>query len=155
LFSGIVFAAVGVGYFAAMVIAGGVAERMRHQVLALGAIVVAAGAVLLAVEAYASSSVALVPGLALVGFGIGLVLVPLSSIVLADVDPLHAGSAAGVLATAQQVGGALGIAVIGVVFFSIGSITHAFVITLCVIAGMTVLTAALSQVLPSRRQLSR
>ena len=155
LFSGVVFAAVGAGYFAAMMIAGGLAGRMRHQVLALGAILVAAGAVLLALEAYASSSLALVPGLALIGFGIGLVLVPLSSIVLADVDPLHAGSAAGVLATAQQVGGAFGIAVIGVVFFSIGSVTHAFVITVCVIAGMTALTAALSQVLPSRRQLSR
>jgi EmrB/QacA subfamily drug resistance transporter len=155
LFSGIVFAAVGVGYFAAMVIAGALAVRLRHHVLPLGAGLVAAGAVLLAVEAHASSSVALVPGLALIGFGIGLVLVPLSSIVLADVDPLHAGSAAGVLATAQQVGGAFGIAVIGVAFFSIGTVTHAFVITMCVIAGMTALTAALSQVLPSRRQLSR
>jgi EmrB/QacA subfamily drug resistance transporter len=154
LFSGVVFGAVGAGYFAAMMIAGGAAARMRHHVLALGAILVAAGALLLAVEAYASSSVALAPGLTLIGFGIGLVLVPLSSIVLADVDPLHAGSAAGVLATAQQVGGALGIAVIGVVFFSVGSITHAFVVTVCVIAGMTALTAALSQVLPSR-QLSR
>jgi EmrB/QacA subfamily drug resistance transporter len=155
LFSGIVFAAVGAGYFIAMVLAGGLATRMRHHVLAFGALLVAAGALFLAAEAGATSSVALVPGLALVGFGIGLVLVPLSSVVLADVDPQHAGSAAGVLATAQQVGGAFGIAVIGVVFFSSTSIEHAFVVSLGVIAGLTALTAVLSQVLPSRRQPSR
>jgi EmrB/QacA subfamily drug resistance transporter len=155
LFSGIVFAAVGAGYFIAMVLAGGLATRMRHHVLAFGALLVAAGALFLAAEAGATSSVALVPGLALVGFGIGLVLVPLSSVVLADVDPQHAGSAAGVLATAQQVGGAFGIAVIGVVFFSSTSIEHAFVVSLGVIAGLTALTAMLSQVLPSRRQPSR
>lgn len=154
LFSGTVFAAVGVGYFIAMVIAGGLAARMRHQVLALGAVVVATGCVLLAVEAGAASSMALVPGLAMVGFGIGLVLVPLSSVALADVEPQHAGSAAGVLATAQQVGGAFGIALIGVVFFSCTSVTHAFVISVSVIAGLTALTALLSQALPSR-QLSR
>jgi predicted MFS family arabinose efflux permease len=138
-----------------MVIAGCLAARMRHQVLALGAVLVAAGCVLLAAEAGAASSVALVPGLTLVGFGIGLVLVPMSSIALADVDAQHAGSAAGVLATAQQVGGSFGIALIGVVFFSSTSVTHAFVVSLCVIAGLTAVTAVLSQALPSPRQPSR
>ena len=93
LFSGTVFAAVGVGYFVAMVVAGPLALRLRHQVLALGALLVAAGCVLLAEAARASSSLELVPGLALVGFGIGAVLVPLASTVLAGIDPLQAGSA--------------------------------------------------------------
>jgi hypothetical protein len=43
------------------------------------------------------------------------------TVVLTDVDPKHAGSASGVLNAVQQLGGALGTALIGVVFF--GSLT--------------------------------
>jgi Na+/melibiose symporter-like transporter len=106
LFSGIVFTAVGAGYFAALLLATAIARRLGRQVLALGAVLVAAGALLLAQAAHATSAWELTPGLALVGFGIGAVLVPLSATVLAGIDPRQAGSAAGVLSTAQQVGGA-------------------------------------------------
>jgi EmrB/QacA subfamily drug resistance transporter len=152
VFSGVVFAAVGVGYFAAMMIAGPLAVRLGRQVLALGAIGVGAGCLLLADAATASSSLALMPGLALAGFGIGLVLVPMSQMVLSDVDPAHAGAASGVLSTAQQVGGALGVAVIGVVFFDAvsGGVTHAFTVALYVLAGLTLATVALVQTLPRR-----
>ena len=151
LFSGTIFAAVGAGYFTALLVAARVAARLRHQVLALGALAVAAGCGVLAASASATSSLELVPGLALVGFGIGLVLVPLSSTVLASIDPEHAGSAAGVLTTAQQVGGALGVAVIGVVFFGAPSVHSAFTTCLWLLAGLTVLTAALAQTLGPRR----
>jgi MFS family permease len=65
-------------------------------------------ALLLAWAATGSSSAGLLPGLAVTGFGIGMVLVPLSSAVMRDVDPQRVGAASGVLSTAQQVGGALG-----------------------------------------------
>lgn len=150
VFSGVVFAAVGVGYFAAMMIAGPLALRLGRQVLALGAVVVGAGCLLVAVAASASSSLALIPGLALAGFGIGLVLVPMSQMVLADVDLAHTGAASGVLSTAQQVGGSLGVAVIGVVFFDAvpGGVTHAFTASLYVLAALTLVTAVLVQALP-------
>jgi len=147
LFSGVVFAAVGAGYFAALVVATPLAARLGRQVLALGSGFGAAGALLLAEDANAGSAWALTPGLALVGLGIGLVLVPLSSTVLAGVDGRLAGAAAGVLSTAQQVGGAVGVAVIGTVFFAAGSVTHAFVVSLAVVAGLTLLTAGLAQLL--------
>lgn len=147
LLSGVVFVAVGVGYFAALFAAGPLAQRLGHQVLALGAGLVAAGCVLLAEAAHATSAWELAPGLALAGFGIGAVLVPLSSTVLAGIDPRHAGSAAGVLSTAQQVGGALGVAVIGMVFFSAGQPVHAFVVSLWVLAALTGLTTVLAQLL--------
>jgi MFS family permease len=56
----------------------------------------------------------------------------------------------GVLTTGQQVGGALGIAVIGVVFFGAAGagIAHAFAVSLVVLAALTVATAALVQLLP-------
>lgn len=152
LFSGVVFVAVGVGYFAAMLVAQQVAARLGRQVLAAGAVLVAVGAVALAEAAGGSSSLALLPGLALVGAGIGLVLVPLSAEVMGDVPAVEAGAAAGVLATAQQVGGALGVAVVGVVFFDAvaGGVPHAFRVALIAIAGLTLLTAALAQRLPRR-----
>jgi len=158
LLSGEVFAAVGAGYFAAMMLATGLARRLGRQVLALGAAVVAAGALLLAAADGGASWTSLswmplLPGLAVTGFGIGLVLVPLSATVLAGVDPQHAGAAAVVLATAQQVGGAVGVALVGVVFYrslGAGAFGHAMTVALILLAGLTVVTAALVQLLPRR-----
>ena len=87
MFSGLVFTAVGAGYFLALTQAARVAGRVGRQVLALGAVLVAAGLVALDAAAGASSALNLVPGLALIGFGIGLVLVPLAQTVLTGVDP--------------------------------------------------------------------
>lgn len=60
--------------------------------------------------------------LAIDGAGMGLVMAPLASIVLAEQAAQHAGAAAGVLVTAQQFANALGVALIGVVFF--GCLPH-------------------------------
>ena len=59
----------------------------------------------------------LIPALLVGGFGFGCVVAPLQSIILARVAPIFAGSASGVLATVQQVGSALGVAIIGVLLF--------------------------------------
>ncbi len=59
----------------------------------------------------------LIPALLVGGFGFGCVVAPLQSIILARVNPIFAGSASGVLATVQQVGSALGVALIGVLLF--------------------------------------
>jgi EmrB/QacA subfamily drug resistance transporter len=58
-----------------------------------------------------------IPGLLVVGLGMGMIMSPMFTVVLADVDPKSAGSASGVLNAVQQLGGAIGIAVIGVIFF--------------------------------------
>lgn len=58
-----------------------------------------------------------IPGLLVVGAGMALIMSPMFSIVLADVDTKHAGSASGVLNAVQQLGGAIGTALIGVFFF--------------------------------------
>jgi predicted MFS family arabinose efflux permease len=47
----------------------------------------------------------------------GMTLAPLVTTVLARVAPEHAGAAAGVLSAAQQVGNAVGVAVLGIVFY--------------------------------------
>ena len=59
----------------------------------------------------------LTPGLLLVGAGMGLVLTPLTTTVLVSLPAEQAGAASGALSTMQNVGNALGVALIGVVFF--------------------------------------
>lgn len=59
----------------------------------------------------------LVPSLLVSGIGMSLLMIPIFSAALQDVDPSHAGSASGVLNAVQQVGAAVGVALIGVVFF--------------------------------------
>jgi len=61
----------------------------------------------------------LAPALAVAGFGMGMFVAPVINLILANVKPQHAGAASGVLATAQQVAGAFGIAVLGVIFFGL------------------------------------
>ena len=61
----------------------------------------------------------LLPALLLCGLGLGSVVAPLVNVVLAGIKGQDAGAASGVLTTVQQVGGAVGVAVIGVVFFGL------------------------------------
>ncbi|HVX47142.1 MAG TPA: MFS transporter [Mycobacteriales bacterium] len=155
--SGLTFSCVGAGYFAAMFTARGLAERLGRQVLAVGAVITAAGYGILAETVdqigTGGSVLWLAPGLAVVGFGIGVVLVPLSETVLRGIRPEAAASASGVLATSQQLGGALGVAVIGVVFYAAldRGFAHAFSTGLVVLGAVALTTAAVVQFLPARR----
>jgi EmrB/QacA subfamily drug resistance transporter len=58
-----------------------------------------------------------IPSLLITGIGLSLIMIPIFSAALQDVDVNHAGSASGVLNAVQQVGAAIGIAIIGVIFF--------------------------------------
>jgi hypothetical protein len=60
----------------------------------------------------------LAPAMAVTGFGFGAVVAPLFDFALAEVPTDDAGAGSGVLGAVQQMGGAVGVAVIGVVFFN-------------------------------------
>ncbi|HEY3608745.1 MAG TPA: MFS transporter [Pseudonocardiaceae bacterium] len=162
LTSGLIFAATGLGYFISSIAAPAMAGRMGRQVLSVGALVVAAGYALL-VGTVAEIGVTgpapwLMVGLFVAGFGMGMVMMPVTPTVLAGVAPDHAAAAAGVLSTAQEGGNALGVAVIGVVFFgALGAgqpiaFGHAFQWSLTMLAGLTLVVAALVQLLPKPTQ---
>lgn len=95
----------------------------------LGRGIVRTGSVLLivslAVMAYtihrygiATTSWELSPALLLYGAGYGFLFVSLFNFVIVGLKPEEAGSASGLVSTMQQLGGAMGIAVVGVAFFS-------------------------------------
>ena len=57
------------------------------------------------------------PGLVVAGMGLSLLVIPLVNVVLAAVPAEAAGGASGLFSTAQQLGGAIGVAVAGTIFF--------------------------------------
>jgi EmrB/QacA subfamily drug resistance transporter len=130
LSSGVLFTAIGAGYVVTATAAGAVAARLGRQTVALGAGVMILGLVLLdlgvgrvsAGHGVAGSVLWLVPGLIVDGAGMGLIIAPMTALVLERVAPQHAGAASGVLAMVMQLGGALGVALIGIIFY--GAINH-------------------------------
>jgi hypothetical protein len=103
-----------------------VIPKLGRYALTIGTIVMAVGLSLTAwvLHRYTLSlhSWQLIPSLFLVGIGMGMVFGSLFAAVLNGVDAKHAGSASGVLNAMQQVGGAIGVALIGLVFF--GQLSH-------------------------------
>jgi EmrB/QacA subfamily drug resistance transporter len=148
--SGLIFLPLGAGYFVASTQSGKVAVRLGRQVLTLGSLMVSAGYLLLAFAVHDGTGW-LIPGLTIAGAGMGFAMTPMPAIVLSRVKPDHAATAAGVLSTAQQAGGAIGVALIGVVFYHAlggGSYAHAFQVGLEVMAALGLAVAALVQLLP-------
>jgi EmrB/QacA subfamily drug resistance transporter len=104
------------------------AVRLGRSVLVMGTAFVATGLIalwlilLLVPTAELTNWDLLVP-LALAGLGSGLFIAPNARFIVATVDRTEAGAASGVIGTMQRIGSAIGIAVIGSVFFgNIGAI---------------------------------
>ncbi|MEV4344300.1 MFS transporter [Actinoplanes sp. NPDC049596] len=112
------------GTVAGFVAAGaGLAERFGRRLLQLGTIIMIVGTAVFALSVRLTGAdvtpYKLIPGLVLVGAGMGLAMAPFFNIVLAGVDDEETGSASGALTSVQQLGGAFGIAVLGTIFFAI------------------------------------
>ena len=120
LASGLVFTALAVGFFAASMASPWFAQRLGRHAIFTGALVLAAGHALLfgLLDRLSAHNVALMlPVLLVQGCGLGMVMAPLASTVLAGLPPQHAGVASGVMGTVQQTGNALGVALIGILFY--------------------------------------
>lgn len=99
--------------------------KMGRLAINIGTLAMAAGLLitLLVFKHYGQGlhSWQLIPGLFIIGVGMGHIFASLFAAVLNGVDVKHAGSASGLLNAVQQIGGAIGVALIGVIFF--GQIT--------------------------------
>jgi EmrB/QacA subfamily drug resistance transporter len=131
------------------------AQRFGRLILCTGAILMAVGAfgVLLGAShvGYGSDPWPVVPGLVVAGMGLSLLIVPLANVVLAAVPQEAASGAGGILSTAQQLGGAIGVAAVGTVFFDrLGhnSFTASFKYATPVVIALFLAAAALSLALP-------
>ncbi|GAA3452979.1 MFS transporter [Dactylosporangium matsuzakiense] len=147
--SGAVFMAVGAGYLLTSLYAHRVAARLGRATVTVGALVMAAGLGAMALAA-GSALGWLLPGLALEGLGMGLALAPLTTLALSTVPAQHTGSASGVLATVNQTGNALGVALIGIVFYPAATIADGFRASLVALVVLEVALALLTRLLPRR-----
>jgi predicted MFS family arabinose efflux permease len=100
------------------VVASGISQALVTKlgvrvVLAIGLSVLTAGLLYFTqISVHGSYWADLFPGFILVGIGLGFSFVPVSIAALAGVEPHLAGLASGLINTSQQIGGALGVAIL-------------------------------------------
>ncbi|MHB9753222.1 MFS transporter [Streptomyces sp. BYX5S] len=118
----------GVPFSIAVSVAAGISvqqlvPRFGRKVLQAGALTMAAGVLIYVWQAghyglgIASWQMAL--PLVVMGLGMGLIVAPLTDAVLSEVPREHAGSASGLINTVMQMGNALGLSLVSVVFFNV------------------------------------
>jgi MFS family permease len=163
--SGLAITPFAAGSAVASLFAGRVVTRIGRPLIAAGLAVVALalGATAVVVHLADGRSVGLATALPLLvaGLGSGAVISPNVTLTLAEVPVEQAGTAGGVLQTFQRIGAAIGIAVVGVLFFSrlsaagrgrpdwTGALVAA--LTVCAVAVTVALLVALADVVHSRR----
>jgi MFS family permease len=150
------------GFLAA---SAGLSARLGRRLLHLGLVVMAAGVTLFAVILRAAGAAGVTPwhaapALAVIGIGTGLLMAPFFDLILAGVQEHEMGSASGSLNAVQQLGGALGIAILGTVFFNIlkvgprgpvpGTVEHGIQATLWIEVGLLAVTFVAAFLLPRR-----
>ncbi|MEU9801993.1 MFS transporter [Streptomyces sp. NPDC051000] len=126
------------------------ADRIGRAVLQIGPLVQLGGAALLWYELGRGGTFslwAIAPGVAVAGIGSGMVIAALFSFILAAVDDDEIGSASGVLSAVQSIGGSIGVAVFGSLFFDragAGDFTtgfrHALVAQACLLVAFLAVT---------------
>ncbi len=131
--------------------------RFGRAVLQFGAVVIGGGIwwlhEVIAAHGLQTTTPSLSGPLLLAGVGIGMLVSPLFDFILASVRDDEVGSASGVLNAVQQLAGAVGVAVIGTIFFS-ALTDHGFVTALnrclLVVLGTMPVLFVLTAALPAR-----
>ena len=156
--AGVTMVAFSVGAFIGAPFAIPLAQRFGRLVLMTGAALMAAGTI--GIDAGArhvgtgTGPWPLVPGLLISGLGLSFLVIPLINVVLAGVPAHAAGGASGLFATAQQLGGAIGVAAMGTIFFGAlaggGSFRDAYIHTSPYLVVVFLVAGALCLGLPTR-----
>ncbi len=110
-----------VGMILGMVGSAALVSRLGRHLLHVGILLIVAGTAGLALVltgAHAASSWDLVPGLFFIGAGVGASIGQLFQFILTSVTMDEVGSASGVMEAVQQLSTALGVAVLGTIFFA-------------------------------------
>jgi len=143
-------------------IGSGIAPRLMpigRKVVIAGCLVMAVGMalVLTAVRRYGADldPWQLIPGMVVAGFGMAMVAGTLMTIVLAKVPARHSGAASSLINTSIQVGVAVGVALVGTVYFGQldagSSAVDAATAGISLVIGLYLAAATLALVLPAGR----
>ena len=120
LASGLQIAPFGLGLGLGAMAGGGLAAKYGPRGVVVGGLLLAAAgyAAMLFLSADSSPALVLV-GTGVVGYGFGLIFPPVTAAVMNDLGTEKAGDGAAVNQIARQVGGALGVAIVGSVFAAV------------------------------------
>ncbi len=114
-------AAMAVGAFLGAGVGAWAATAIGRPILHVGLSLMAVGTLMLYVALRSVDATVgvgtLAPGLGVFGLGMGMIFVPLFSIIMGEIDEHEVGSASGLLESLQQLGASLGVAVLGTLFF--------------------------------------
>lgn len=133
------------GFFIGPLLSAVLSRSYKDHVLTIGLSLLSSGFILSAVVLwyYPLPGALLYGALLCAGVGHSIVMPVVVRLVLADTPIATAGLAAGIVSTAIQLGSALGVAIIGTLFFSIlplaGSYTNAFMIAILVLGSLELL----------------
>jgi predicted MFS family arabinose efflux permease len=118
--AGLILTPMVVGMIIGMVGSSALVTRLGRHLLHIGIALIAAGITVLALmlTGHTASTWDLVPGLFLVGLGVGASIGQLFRFILSSVSMEEVGSASGVMEAVQQLSTSLGVAVLGTIFFS-------------------------------------
>ncbi|MFD2078868.1 Major Facilitator Superfamily protein [Actinopolymorpha cephalotaxi] len=123
--AGFALAPYALGFLAASLTVPRLIGRYAARVIVAGAVVLAVSLAAAAVQAGVGydglTARTLLPAFVVIGFGQGLVMIPVFGVVLAGVTTDRAGVASGVLTTTQQAMIAVGVAALGTMFFRVAS----------------------------------
>ncbi|MDY8108374.1 MFS transporter [Fulvimarina sp. 2208YS6-2-32] len=158
--SGLTTVPFSVGVFVASLVSGRFGSSHAKARLVAGPLILAAGmAFLLFVASGATTAIdhwVFTGPLVIAGLGMGITVAPLFATILTVVKDQDAGSGSGALQTFQQIGGALGVAVLGQIFFGAlaGGTTPddyraSFMATLYLQVALFLLLAVLASRLPA------
>jgi EmrB/QacA subfamily drug resistance transporter len=160
--AGLTLAPFAVGGFAGSAVAAQAMQKLGRTVLHAGLLVMAGGLAVLAVVigdvGARADSWDFVWPLLISGIGMGAVFMPLFDIVVGGLRDHEVGTASGLLQALQQLGSALGVAVIGTAFFGAlgsqpdraGDFLHAAQLTTLLSVGLLALAFAIGFLMPKR-----
>ena len=122
LHASLLLAAMAAGAFIGSGVGAWAATAVGRPILHIGLTIMATGTLVLYLSLHAvqhtAGTLSLIPGLAVFGIGMGMIFVPLFSIIMAEISDHEVGSASGLLESSQQLGASLGVAVLATLFFS-------------------------------------
>jgi EmrB/QacA subfamily drug resistance transporter len=118
----LLLAAMAAGAFIGSGVGAWAATAVGRPILHIGLAIMAAGTLVLYLSLHAVretvGTFTLIPGLAVFGIGMGMIFVPLFSIIMGEIADREVGSASGLLESSQQLGASLGVAILATLFFS-------------------------------------
>jgi EmrB/QacA subfamily drug resistance transporter len=148
-----------IGYFLASFASASIMQRLGPRALTLGFSIQVLGFLAMALTVAGLLPGYPMPGLLVAGVGFGIVMPSVIKAVIGGIDERHAGLASGIVISTFQIGAALGVALVGGVFFSVlgtgqdlASYSRAFAVALGCNVALLATGGLLSLWLPAKSQ---